>query len=96
MRIFLPLLLTTSLLQACTMILPQPIPQPVPQTDLTSCHAVGLEGLVGAPLRLLPQNGAWSSVRIIRPGQMVTMDYSPTRLNVRVDALDIILSLSCG
>jgi Peptidase inhibitor I78 family len=93
MRPFLPLILAAGLLQACTLEMPQPVP---PQTDLTSCYAVGLEGLVGAPVRLLPANGAWSALRIIRPGDMVTMDYSPTRLNVRVNAMDIILSLSCG
>jgi hypothetical protein len=92
MRPFLPLILAVGLLSACTLA----VPQPVPQADLTSCHAVGLEGLVGAPVRLLPANGAWSALRIIRPGEMVTMDYSPTRLNVRVNTMDIILSLNCG
>ena len=96
MRSFLPLILTATLLQACTTILPLPIPNPIPRSDLTSCHAVGLEGLVGAHVSLLPTNGAWSSVRIIKPGQMVTMDFSPTRLNVRVDNAGIILSLACG
>ena len=92
MNKFLPLILTAGLLQACTL----EMPQPVPQTDLSSCHAVGLEGLVGAPVRLVPVNGDWSALRIIRPGEMITMDYSATRLNVRVDASDIILSLYCG
>jgi hypothetical protein len=92
MRPFLPLILAAGLLQACTL----EMPQPVPATDLSSCHAVGLEGLIGAPVRLVPVNGAWSALRIIRPGEMITMDYSATRLNVRVDAQDIILSLYCG
>ena len=94
MRPFLALILTVGLLQACTLETPQPLPQP--PSDLSSCHAVGLDGLVGLPVRLLPADGAWSTLRIIRPGEMVTMDYSPTRLNVRVDAADIVLSLSCG
>ena len=92
MRPFIQLLVAAALLQACTLV----VPAPIPQTDLTSCHAVGLDGLIGAPVSLLPTNGAWSSLRIIWPGQMVTMDYSATRLNVRVNAVGIILSLNCG
>ena len=96
MRTFIHVLVAATLLQACMHILPEPIPQPPPQPDLTSCYAVGLEGLIGASVSQLPTNGQWSSVRIIYPGQMVTMDYSPARLNVRVNAAGIIQSLSCG
>ena len=96
MRPFIQILVAAALLQACTTVIPGPIPQPPPQPDLTSCHAVGLEGLIGASVSLLPTNGSWSSVRIIYPGQMVTMDYGPNRLNVRVNAAGIIQSLSCG
>ncbi len=45
---------------------------------------------------VLPPGGAWSSLRVIWPGQAVTMDYSATRLNVRVDSMGIVQSLSCG
>ena len=96
MRALVPVFLVAALLQACTITMPEPVPPPVPPADLSSCHAVGLEGLIGAPVRLLPTRGAWSSVRVIYPGQMVTMDFSPTRLNVRVNAAGIIQSLSCG
>ena len=92
MRPLIPLLVAATVLQACMHVLPEPIPQP----DLTSCHAVGLEGLIGASVSLLPTYGSWTSVRIIYPGQMVTMDYSPTRLNVLVNAAGIIQSLNCG
>ena len=96
MRPFIHVLVAATMLQACTMVMPEPIPQPIPQPDLTSCYAVGLEGLVGASVSHLPTNGGWSSVRIIYPGQAVTMDFNPTRLNVRVNAAGIIQSLSCG
>ena len=92
MRLIILSLVAASMLQACALVIPDPNPQP----DLTSCHAVGLDGLIGAPVSQLPTQGAWSSLRIIWPGQMVTMDYSPTRLNVRVNAVGIILSLNCG
>jgi Peptidase inhibitor I78 family len=32
----------------------------------------------------------------VRPGMMVTMDYSAARLNVGVDTGDVILTLTCG
>ena len=96
MRIFPPIILAAMALQACEVIIPTPLPPPTPQASLASCYAVGLEGLVGSPVRLLPTDGAWSSLRIIKPGQMVTMDYNPTRLNVPVNAAGTILSLSCG
>ncbi len=35
-------------------------------------------------------------VRWIAPGTMVTMDYSPERLNIRLDAKNVVTSLDCG
>jgi hypothetical protein len=35
-------------------------------------------------------------VRVIQPGQMVTMDYSAARVDVRVDAGNVVLGVSCG
>lgn len=35
-------------------------------------------------------------VRIIHPRDMVTMDYSPSRLNVMLDDHDIVNGLKCG
>lgn len=90
------LILSAAALQACTLTLPQPIRDPIPQPDLSSCGATGLDGLVGSPVTLLPTSGAWTTLRVIKPGQMVTMDFSPTRLNVRVDDAGTILALTCG
>ncbi len=36
------------------------------------------------------------SVRVIRPGQAVTMDFNPFRLNIELDALDRALRVRCG
>ena len=71
-----------------------PKPPPVPVTDL--CGASGFQHLTGLKVSSLPQPGPWSSLRIIRPGMMVTMDYSATRLNAQVDRAGRILALSCG
>lgn len=36
------------------------------------------------------------SVRVIRPSDAVTMDFSDSRLNVHLDEKDIVRSLRCG
>lgn len=48
---------------------------------------------IGAELQA--KSGA-KSMRVIRPGQAVTMDYRPDRLNVELDATDRISRISCG
>ena len=35
-------------------------------------------------------------VRVIKPGQAVTMDYRGDRLNVEVDAHNAIVRITCG
>lgn len=67
----------------------------------TQCVAEKVAGLIGKKRtptlekRVQTLSGA-ARIRWIRPGMMVTMDYSETRLNVRVDTKGRILSVSCG
>jgi hypothetical protein len=61
-----------------------------------TCGAETLGAYLGHPVGDLPATGPWGTLRVIRPGMMVTMDYSATRLNARVDPQDKILDLSCG
>lgn len=82
------------LLAACLPVMPGPPPRPL--ADLSQCGGNALHALVGQPATTLPDKGGWGALRIIKPGMMVTMDYSATRLNVRVDNADIILALDCG
>ena len=35
-------------------------------------------------------------VRVLRPGQLATLEFNPARLNVRVDASGQIASVDCG
>ncbi|HLU14673.1 MAG TPA: I78 family peptidase inhibitor [Burkholderiaceae bacterium] len=35
-------------------------------------------------------------VRTLRPGQVITMEYNPERINLRLDNRDVIESLGCG
>lgn len=41
------------------------------------------------------ESGA-AAMRVIRPGDAVTLDYRPDRLNVRLDDDDVITEIGCG
>ena len=79
-------------LTGCQMVPQVYVPPPL-QGD---CGAARLAGYVGGPVTDLPAYGPWGVLRVIRPGMMVTMDYSATRLNAQVDRAGRILALSCG
>lgn len=64
--------------------------------DPAPCGADILAGLVGQPVIRLPGDEVGGPIRIIRPGDAVTEDFSPTRLNVSLDGNDTIAALSCG
>lgn len=97
MRILILSLTAAGLLAGCdattNWVMPGP-PVPVPVTD--SCGATALQPLIGQPVTVLPDAGVWSSIRVIRPGQAVTMDFSATRLNVEVDAAGRMIRIFCG
>ena len=66
-----------------------------------SCRAEGVEGFVGQPATA--ENGAEilrksraKKLRWIPHGAAVTMDYSPDRVNVKLDPQNRIESISCG
>lgn len=73
-----------------------PMPGNDPATD-DPCGAGQLAALIGAPvpeaLEDLPVPGP---VRVIRPGQRITMDHIPQRLNIELDADGIVTGLRCG
>lgn len=73
-----------------------PMPGNDPATD-DPCGAGELAALIGAPvpdaLEDLPVPGP---VRVIRPGQRITMDHIPQRLNIELDADGIVTGLRCG
>jgi hypothetical protein len=62
------------------------------------CGARDLQHLIGARV---PSAAALKAIgperiRVIRPGDAVTMDHAPTRLNIELDAADIVVQLRCG
>lgn len=71
-------------------------PAPVGRTDLASCGGDKVSLLIGQPPSALPATGGWGALRLLRPGQMMTMDYSANRLNVMLDASGIMTDMTCG
>ncbi len=73
--------------------------EPAPSSG--SCRAEGLQALVGQEASAalgadaLRRSGA-RRLRWIRPGDVVTMDYSPQRLNVHLDAANRVERFACG
>lgn len=78
------------LLAACV----EPPPVAMPAED--ACGAAGLQGLVGQPATVLQTMRFGVQTRIIRPGMAVTMDYRADRLNIEIDAAEVIARVACG
>ncbi len=95
-----PLLL---IITACTGTLAQaPAPAPAPSgRGGHECKAADAQFAVGqsadaALLEQARQRSGSRIARILRPGQMVTMEYSAERLNLDVDASGKVTSVRCG
>jgi Peptidase inhibitor I78 family len=79
---------------------PEPDPRylgpPVPAPGADACGAAELEDMVGGSRRVLETIRFATPVRIIEPGQPVTQDFSPARLNILIGEDGTIASISCG
>lgn len=74
---------------------------PVNLVGAGSCDAKAAQSLVGrtADAAVAEQARAAAgarAVRVLRPGQMVTMEYRADRLNIDVDAQGVITGIRCG
>jgi hypothetical protein len=68
-----------------------------PINDLDGqCAAPSLQHLIGKPKAAMDSLAIKGPVRFERPGQMVTMDYSPSRTRVSLNAKGIITAIRCG
>jgi len=77
---------------------PAPVVAPAPQRE---CAAQAARALVGQPFDSALQAEAQRlsgarALRVIRPGQAVTMDFNAYRLNIELDAADRVMRLHCG
>ena len=97
---FLAVAAAMALLGACT-TMPPTDDTPPPGKAPGHCNATTLGWTVGkvADQALVEKAHAESGakiVRVLRPGQMVTMEYSDQRLNIRVDANNVVEGYSCS
>ena len=85
-------------------VVSNPMPaEPVPSTppDMGKCDAKAAQAYIGktASADVVAQAKAAAGAthaRILKPGQMVTMEFSAGRLNLDVDANNVITSARCG
>ena len=86
-------LITALVLTLASCSTPEPESGPTDMTD--PCGAKAYSGLLGAPLAAvtLPAD---LTTRVLRPGEMATLDFLPERLNIALDEDDVIVGLSCG
>lgn len=78
---------------------PAPAPAPVPAAG--ECNAAPAQFAVGQAVSAQLENEARirsgsRTVRVLRPGQMVTMEFSGQRLNLDVDAAGRVQRVRCG
>lgn len=67
-----------------------------PMSPPGACGAPDLQDLVGRPASILHTMKFGTETRIIRPGMAVTMDYREDRLNIEIDAAEMISRVNCG
>lgn len=75
---------------------------PAPGDTAAQCNATAAQSFVGQDAsdatvaQAQTAAGATGAVRVIKPGQPVTMDFRADRLNVEVDEHNAIVKISCG
>ncbi|SDO51075.1 Peptidase inhibitor I78 family protein [Halomonas shengliensis] len=80
---------------------PEPAPPPPRVADGDACGAERVQDRIGRAYdaalgeAIRAESGA-VSMRVVRPGEAVTLDYRPERLNVRLDEDDVIAEIACG
>lgn len=96
------------LLSACIVPIPIPVPEGTPGAievvldEGDSCGARDLRQLIGQPgagvagVRIVGSDGLPVPVRVIGPNDVVTLDFSPERVNLRTDASGTITAVDCG
>ncbi len=77
---------------------PEPAPPVTPAVDpaADTCGLAQYVALVGKPATDPAVPTAGPSVRHIKPDSQVTMDFSPARLNIDINAEGVITGFRCG
>ncbi|WP_316014331.1 I78 family peptidase inhibitor [Roseobacter sp. HKCCA0434] len=78
-------------LAACT-----PVAEPDGPAAPGQCREGGYDQFIGQNEEIFARATFPAPMRIIRPGDAVTMDFNPDRLNFRLDASGTIVEVFCG
>lgn len=78
-----------------------PVPAVTEPTKEAACSVDGVKDVVGKPYSAgLAEHARATSgsktVRVIRPGMAVTMDFRVDRLNIDLDEKDVVTRVHCG
>ncbi len=95
--------LTTALALSLSACMTAPVPATggrLPSSAAT-CDAGPVAWAVGKPasadiVERVRIDSHSRTVRMLRPGQMITMEFSAERVDIRVDGANVILAVSCG
>lgn len=88
-------------LSACTTTAGPPMSDPNPpqamscNADAAKPAAMGKVATADVVERARTDAGA-RMARVLKPGQMVTMEYAEGRLNIDVDVRNVVINLRCG
>lgn len=83
-------------LAACDAPLSQPAErQALPPVAEDGCRANQNADLIGQDATALERVLLMGQVRVIRPGQAVTADFRPNRINFIIDQANTIVSIAC-
>ncbi len=91
-----------SLLVACSTPAPPPATGPAPAGPAAGvCNAQGAQFAVGKTaganvVEEARQRSGSYMARVLRPGQMVTMEFNAQRLNLDVNAAGVVTRVRCG
>lgn len=70
-------------------------PDPSEFYGVPSCGAESLQGLLGEPEAALANVTLPPATRVLRPGDVIALDFSPDRLTIDIDQLGRISSITC-
>lgn len=106
---FFSLTLLAGLLAACSTPVDLDAPRSVTPGGTSSlfaqseyrCDADPAQSLIGKTYNSSIDQEARSlsgsrTIRTLRPGQVITMEYDPERINLRLDERDTIITVGCG
>jgi len=91
--------LALTILTGC--VRPAPSPPPPASVASTDCDASGVQSWIGRSWRVTENDALLRAaksqvIRVMWPGEPVTLELSPSRLNVLLDRQNTIQQLYCG